>query len=128
MRRRILAISLAIFEAIWLNIIVPGHQRGVIQVAGSKAAVQAACPFCCCGQSNHAGANGNKGDQSNDPKQPHGYCAICYFMAGLTVAPAVDLSLPPLGLAGAVLDSTARSMVNRQVLLPFDGRGPPVGV
>jgi hypothetical protein len=120
MRRRGLSIALAIFEAIWLNVVVPGHKRGIVQMPGTSAA--GLCP-CCCEQASSAAHPG--GSKQNAPGGPASTCAICNFAAHLSVPPKVDFTPPPLKLLGPAEAQTARRTISRITLIPFDGRGPP---
>jgi hypothetical protein len=117
MRGRIGRIALLIFQALWLNVILPGHTRGIITLPG------AACPdlgSSCCARS--------KATQQNGPAKPNrrpGACAVCFFAARLATPDVVDLTPPPLGLV-AVLDVPAvQSMPRAAMPLAFDSRGPP---
>jgi hypothetical protein len=123
MRRRGLCVALAIFEAIWLNVIVPGHRRGIVQMPGASAA--AACPFCCCCQQPTTPSSDRDGPKQNSPTGPAGTCAICNFAAHLSVPPVIDFTPPPLKLLGPVEAEIARRAIARITLIPFDGRGPP---
>jgi hypothetical protein len=121
MRRRGLCIALAIFEAIWLNVIVPGHRRGIVQMPGASAA--GVCPCCCCGEASPSHPGDPKHDSQGGPAST---CAICNFAAHLSVPPVVDFTPPPLKLLGPAEAETARRAIARITLIPFDGRGPPV--
>jgi hypothetical protein len=116
MRRRGLHFAILIFQALWLNVVVPGHQRGIVQLPGSEKTQPAACPFCA--QQEPAPKNGK-------PIGPEGNCAICFFAAHLSVPPVVNLSLQPLRLLHRLPDETAENLFSRLICLPFDGRGPP---
>jgi len=115
-RNRWLRIAILVFEALWLNVLVPGHQRGCIQVPGAQAV--ASCPLC----EPHSSPVDSK---SHAPIDRSGTCAICFFAAHLSVPPRIDFTLPPLQLLGLVEAQTARNLVARLVQVPFDGRGPP---
>lgn len=105
-----------VFEALWLNVLVPGHQRGCISVPGAQ--VIGACPLC--------DASAPPADsKSHGPVDRSGTCAICFFAAHLTVPPRIDLTPPPLQLLGLLQRQTAHNLVARLVQIPFDGRGPP---
>src|SRR5580700_6728923 len=109
MRRRGLCVALAIFEAIWLNVIVPGHRRGIVQMPGASSA--AICPCCCCEQpSAPSHPNGSKQDA---PSGPAGTCAICNFAAHLSVPPVIDFTPPPLKLLGPAEAEIARCAIAR---------------
>jgi hypothetical protein len=119
-RSRGLHLAVLIFQALWLNVIVPGHQRGVVQLQGSEKVSQpVGCPFCCeCGAT-------SKNTKSNSPPAAPGNCAICSFAAHLCVPPVVDLSLQQLRLLHRVPGEIAENLFARSILLTSDERGPP---
>src|SRR5205823_4516041 len=86
-------IALLIFQAVWLNVIVPGHTRGSVALPGSAPYACADSPIAhrCC----HAPA------PKDDPPSPgnRGKCAICFFAARLSTPPAIDATLAALGLS-----------------------------
>ena len=119
MRRRAFCIALLIFQAIWLNVIVPGHTRGVVALPG--CACESGCPpLACCG-SNHP-------DSSHHApvRDPASGCAICYFAARLTLPPVVDFTPPRLGLAEILDPPVARSATSVGMLLALRDRAPPL--
>jgi hypothetical protein len=128
MRRRWLAWSVLIFQTLWLNVIVPGHTRGIVllpNAAAPSVAASGTCPFCGAETRTSSDAT-SKGSKPNSPQDSTRFCAICFFAAHLTVPPAVDLSLPPLAFRHAAYREIARDVVSLCVVLPFDGRGPPI--
>jgi Protein of unknown function (DUF2946) len=122
MRRRPFHLALLIFQALWLNVIVPGHQRGIVQLpnlhASASTACDSGCPFCACNQGNPA--------KSKSPTNRSENCAICSFAAYLSVPPTIDLTPPPLRFLHRVTPQTASDLIAHIVLVPFDGRAPPV--
>jgi hypothetical protein len=109
------------FQAIWLNIIIPGHTRGAMPMIGS------ACDDVACQsaptQTTHAACEHCK--IPNAPAKNHG-CAICAFAATLATPPPFDLSLPPLALLRSIENARAQPLVAREVLIPFFSCGPPI--
>ncbi len=118
---RCFTIALVVFEAFFLNVVIPGHQRGIVQLPGANSAPIATCPFCCADES-----SGHSGSKPGSPAGPPGTCAICSFAAQLSLPPVVDFSLPPLKLLCPVYDEIAKAPIARIVLVPFDGRAPPL--
>jgi hypothetical protein len=110
--------ALLLFQAIWFNVIVPGHTRGIVQLPGSTS-VQS-CPSCCCETS--PGTNNSK---STPPANRTGNCAICFFAAHLTIPPTIDLSLPRLNFLHRLNAEIAEKSIPFTILLTFDSRGPP---
>ena len=123
MRRRWFSLAIALFEAFFLNVVVPGHQRGVVQLPGSDSSSGQSCPFCCCGQ-NSSPANSKLSQDNNSPKRA-GTCAICAFAAHLSVPPVFNFSLAPLMPLGPLEIRGASLPIAGSVQLPFNERGPP---
>lgn len=131
MRWRWTRIALLVFQAVWLNVIVPGHTRGIVPLPGSCCAANSSC--YSDGRSLAAATSTASRDVSNTGRSRHvplprdnaSRCAICQFAARLTLPPAVDYVPPLLGLA-LVLDPPAPISVDsvRCPLLLHD-RAPP---
>jgi len=119
MSRRWIGLAIAVFQAFWLNVVVPGHTRGIIQFAGAAAA-QSSCPFCS------GDSQSGKDSKSKEPAKPADGCAICFFAAHLTVPPPIDLTLPKMQLLHLLPDEVAEDLTHCVVFLPFDNRGPPL--
>ena len=124
MLRRAAILALVIFELIWLNVIIPGHTRGCVTMpcgcsegsAASAAAV--ACPLCAAAEA--------KGSHHSPTPADREHCALCFFAAHLSIPPAIDLSAPRLRFLNYVGADAARHLFAREVILPFDGTGPPL--
>jgi len=92
-RRRIkkcVSVFLLIFQGIFLNIVVPGHTRGVITVSGGSSVaslIDLGCPFC----SQSCKIDTKKAPNDKDRSE----CAICQIAARLTLPLAIDF-VPPL--------------------------------
>jgi hypothetical protein len=116
-RRRLLNLLVLGFAFAWLNIVVPGHERGIVQLAGANS-----CPAChtcpvCQESASHSSA----------PAKNHGAatCAICFFAAHLSVATPIDIApKPTLFLQWAACERIVH-IVSLPALVPFDGRAPP---
>jgi len=122
MRRRWFSLAIALFEAFFLNVVVPGHQRGVVQLPGSDSSPTQSCPFCCCQTSSPADS---KHSQDNNSSKHAGTCAICAFAAHLSVPPVFNISLAPLMPLGPLETRGTSLPIAGSVQLPFDERGPP---
>jgi len=119
MLRRAGILALVIFELIWLNVIIPGHTRGCVTMSCgcSEAAGAPACPLCAA----EAAKNSHHSPTPTDRE----HCALCFFAAHLSIPPAIDLSAPKLRFLNYVGADAARHLFAREVILPFDGTGPP---
>ena len=105
---------LLIYQALFLNVVLPGHTRGGVTLDGKHSA--ATC--CCCGTSSKIPATPSQRDKDN--------CAICQFMAGLTPAPVVSLTLPELGLLKLMPVPPPAIVVARQLIPTYFACGPPL--
>src|SRR4051794_13144805 len=79
---RALRILLILTQALWLNVMLPGHTRGSITLSGSKHS------SCCASKNNDSGSKDRAPSQRDRE-----HCAICYFAAGLVSPPVVDFRL-----------------------------------
>jgi len=125
MRCRALRLVLVVFEALWLNVIVPGHQRGAVALPGEP------CPACqpqvatsepCCDDPPF------EKQPARPQKDPAAHCAICYFAARLSTPVVIDLTLPPLRLLEVRPPVAGDVRTYCPTTLPYDGRGPPAAV
>jgi len=116
-RRRPLHLAVLIFQALWLNVIVPGHTRGIVQLPGSNhCSTVNSCPLC---------ANEHPAGSKDAPANRSSNCAICFFAAHLNVPPTIDLSLTRLDFLHRLSAIIAEDRIARIVISPFDCRGPP---
>src|SRR4051812_44045828 len=83
-------LALLIFQAVWLNAIVPGHTRGVVQLPVGESSGQS--QTSCCAERGRAGPE----SRSPAPARQTGNCAVCFFAANLSPPPMLDLTPPPL--------------------------------
>jgi hypothetical protein len=114
---RCLTIALVVFQAAWLNVMVPGHSRGAVVVPGWDRVAQAPSLHGCC-------PTGPTRDNTPTPGD-RAHCAVCFFVAQLSTPPAIDLTPPPLALVEALPPECVQIVHVAATPLPFDGRGPP---
>ena len=115
-------LALLVFQALWLNVIVPGHTRGVVTLPGFEPAYAETSSHGCC-------AGSSEPDQSDDPQPGDGRaanCAICFFAARLTLPATIDLTPTPLELLETRELPRARTLVSLQPIPAYLGRGPPI--
>jgi hypothetical protein len=127
MRSRALRIAILVFEALWLNVVVPGHTRGSVALPGER------CPSCercaadpispCCDMPE--GQPVASHPHSVPHRDPARHCAICYFAARLSLPVVFDFTHPPLGLLGAAAPQPAGHIVSIPFVATYDGRAPP---
>ena len=125
MARRLIAILVLVQQAAWLLVILPGHQRGAMAIAGTGAA-DAAChveqvAHSCCESS----APGKSSDKPEDPLKKLNHCAVCHVAVRLTPAPPPDLVPSPTGLVERLPPSGPGAIVSLHLVLPYDSTGPP---
>jgi hypothetical protein len=116
MRRSFCGVFL-LYQAFFLNVFVPGHTRGIVQLPGSHMVMP-----CCCGM----GAGDSKKSPTDKDKQNRAEnCAICAFAARLTIPPTIDLTLPPLEKLGLIEQLSPRQIELPAFPLRYHGRAPP---
>lgn len=127
MHSRALRIAILLFQASWLNVVVPGHTRGCVALPGES------CPACgqragdagssCCDMPDgQPAASHSHPTPRHDPAR---HCAICYFAARLSLPVVFDFTHPPLGLSGVVAPEQVWQIVSIPFAATYDGRAPP---
>jgi hypothetical protein len=109
-------ISLLLFQALWLNVIIPGHTRGALTLPSTSSSAASCC--------SHRDV-----DQKNAPAKPAkdaSRCAICFFAARLSLPDTIDLTPPPLKLVTVIDAPKVRSLDVATPPAPFHGRAPPL--
>jgi hypothetical protein len=120
--RRTGILSFVVFQFIWLNMVVPGHTRGIVMLPGYSSG-GASCPECDANPACQTGAS--------IPRQPaknrSANCAICFFAARITPPPVVDLAPPPLTLLLYVRNAPLpEAATSAECILTCYGRAPPL--
>ena len=120
MLRRGTALLLILFQALLLNVVIPGHTRGIITLSGRSAINDlrdVGWGGCC---QKHSGSE-------NQPTQKdRAQCAICHLAARITPAPVVDLRLTELGRGDLFPVSQPRIVTAPDLALTYHGRAPPL--
>jgi hypothetical protein len=119
--KRAALICLLIYQAIFLNVVLPGHTRGAITLTGnSSGTTTASCGGCC------AEGNSEKPDQKRSPSgKDRENCALCHMAARITPAPAISLTLPKLGEIELLPVVSAMKADSLEQRLAYYGRAPP---
>ena len=128
MLRRVAILALLVFQSLWLNIVLPGHTRGVVTL-GARSAEPSA--HACCGvAATDRAADGARpdgspcgGDDDNGNRARH--CAVCSFAAKLSLPVTIDLTPAPLSLVAVVAVAPARAAVSLDRAPTYLGRAPP---
>jgi hypothetical protein len=118
-------ILLLLLQAFWLNVVLPGHQRGLIVMGGPVAAVAAEKADChaatkCC-PTKSAPADPTKSDDPDRKSR----CAVCAFAARLTVPPAPITAPTLLELRPEVAELSLHTLFESDLPPAYWGRGPP---
>lgn len=114
--RRSWCLAFLIYEALFLNVFIPAHTRGMVQLPGSHVAEP-----CCCGM-----GETKKCPTEKDKQKRAENCAICAFAARLTIPAVIDLSLPPLARLGLIEQLSPRRIQVPAFPLSYHGRAPPM--
>ena len=120
MRSRALRILLLVFEALWLNVIVPGHRRGAVPLPGEKCVACEPPKDDCCPE-----ASGSTKSTPSKPVDPAAHCAICYFAARLSPPPVIDFTPPRPQVVGLAQVPPPIARPSVPFLPTYDGRAPP---
>ncbi len=114
-------VFLLVFEALFLNVVIPGHTRGMITLSGKESVhgiADLGCPFCC--------DSGTRPRKDAPTRQDRQDCAICHLALCLTTVPPADLRLGELGLLPLlVLPVRPMPPVTADASIHYC-RGPPV--
>ena len=115
LRSRPAAAVLLVYQALFLNVLLPGHTRGAITLDGKHV------PACCCDRDPRP-----TGRPPAVPSQrDRDHCAICQFAAGLTPVLFFRVTLAAVGLLRR-LPVPPRPVVGSLDLIPtYLARGPP---
>jgi hypothetical protein len=120
MVRRVGVILLLLFEAVWLNVILPGHTRGAVALPGPATPVET-CGGCCAAKP----AEDSPPQKSAPSKERAARCAICAFAARLTTPTSIDLRLPPLARLEIAPLPEPVSILSHRPHATHYGRAPP---
>ncbi len=113
----------------WFGVIVPGHTRGVVQLApdpftqsschNEKPAPTAAVDSCCMGKPSPAS------DSKEKPRPFMGKCALCDIAAKSVTAEPFHIDLPLVGLIALLDPPAVFTLSGVQFLIDPNSRGPP---
>lgn len=123
MKSRASRILFVAFQALWLNVIVPGHTRGAVTLGGGADAAcgaQAGAHHCCA----PAAGKGKQSPAAPTPAQ-QARCAVCAFAARVTPPPTIDLRPPALELLCVRPVTVGECAVPAAPALTYRGRAPP---
>lgn len=113
MHSRAFRIFLLVLVGVWYAAVLPGHQRGVVQLGGAK-------DDACCAPRPHR--PGEPVRPANAPAN----CAVCAYMAALQDAPPPQLGIAPLGRTDEQLAQHTPQLVSLRLIPAYLGRAPPL--
>ena len=123
-RSNTLRLTVLLWFAGWLLLVMPGHKRGIVTLPGAEieqAAADSCCepkPACCEADADDCGQQG--------PIDPAKHCAICFLKSHLTDPPALTLYTPYLGQLDELAFLTESSVLDERATLDrARGRAPP---
>lgn len=144
MRWRLVSIFLLVQQAVWLLVLLPGHQRGAMLVAGweqptsasgggggccaaKKPAAAAAKPASCHADTTAPAGDGqpDKDASDRDGSDRAARCAVCHIAVRMTLPPVVDLTPPPLELLEVLPPSRPSERPSLQISPTYLACGPP---
>jgi hypothetical protein len=109
---RSIRLLLAVLWFSWTAVLIPGHTRGAIPVAGSSAG-------SCCSHER------SSDDSKPTPNRNTGNCAVCQIAAHLMPAISLPVQLDPVDLV-ELLPSHPLAVPNlSERSFCFQSRGPP---
>ena len=114
--------SIILFQFLWLNVVIPGHTRGMITVPGSFAncAPEPSAEVCC-----PITAGGDRDNENTPTPEQRRCCAVCYVAAGYTLPPIFQIDLTPADLIHDAPQRAVTQVASHHTPLPYFPNGPP---
>jgi hypothetical protein len=112
-------LALVVFQAIWLNVVLPGHTRGALPLAGTDcdACLHRAEPHCCPPR--------QQPPQDRPTSKQKANCALCAFAARVTPPPPITAAPVPSPCSVALAESPAQVVASLDCLPTYYANGPP---
>ena len=110
--RLILGLLLA-YQALFLNVFLPGHTRGAITLDGKRT------PSCCASDDAPSKLHGQPSRRDREE------CAVCKFAAAVVPTLPIDFTLPPLRLLERRPSPTPGVVASVERLRTYLACGPP---
>ena len=131
MPRRAIHWTVLGFAALWFNVVLPVHTRGMLTLGPAPAPAQRAAQnaaHACCATSGHASRPASKapGHCPDGHGRRGGACAVCFFMAGLSTPPAVTSVERRLAYTGDLRVALHTAPDAARYALPLNSRAPPL--
>lgn len=127
MRSRSLRILLLGLFSLWFGIIVPGHERGAIRVAGADVLDAGDGSDTChtVKTCDHCPITGKPKETAPTPVDPSSHCAICKFIGVLDAPVMIAFDLPSTHLLAVLDPPVLESLAGIRFISMDRGRGPP---
>jgi hypothetical protein len=122
-------LALIVFQALWLNVIVPGHTRGIVTLPGTECGSAHEGQESCCAEQPRPAchADGGRQDSEHPYRRPDAsHCAICSFSARLSTPPVIDLRLTDFKRLQIVVPCVVAEVTEIDLFATYFGRAPPV--
>ncbi len=134
MVRKFVAIFLLVQQAVWLLVLLPGHQRGAMVVAGSERAVGGGGGGCCgeaagpveapsCHAPAHADGSGEQPAKESSDRTSR--CAVCHVAVRMLAATPPDFRPPALELMDVLPPDAPSERPSLQISPTYLACGPP---
>lgn len=120
MGRRAIKFALLLFQAMWLLLVLPGHTRGAISWTRLSGGSEPDS-HSCCDADDDAPATPD-GEPTREQKKN---CAVCYYAAGLTPVPMLDIFVLDSGLLEIIPVLAAPTQPEQAHRLTYYACGPP---
>lgn len=116
--------SIILFQFLWLNVIIPGHTRGMITLPGALAScdTESSTASCCT-----IPTDDDHDDKTPTPEQRR-CCAVCYVAARYTLPPTFQIDLAPADLIQDAPQHAITQVASRHIPLPYFPSGPPAAL
>ena len=118
-RWRPLHLGLLFLQVFWLNVVLPGHQRGVVLLPGPEVKSDSHC----AAKHSHACCAKTDGKKDSERKSR---CAVCAFAARLTIPPPPLLTPTLLELRRDIASAKLQTLFSSDLPPVYWGRGPPL--
>lgn len=122
--RRLSIILLVFFQAVFLNIVVPGHTRGIVAMTGKTSVRKIGDLFG--GGSGCCQKRGGEESPGQPTRKDRENCAICYVAAALSTPEGIDLSLPVIGQIGLLPVPEPQLIEECRFVRTYDACAPPL--
>jgi len=119
--------AIILWQFLSLNVVIPGHTRGMITMPGSNAtpAGRTAAADSCCSL---PAEDSHDGDTDRPTSQQRRSCAVCHVAANHTPPPVFCIDLQPGDASIQRVCPVATQVASRHIPLPYFPSGPPARI